>query len=258
MYKLRKKYDWSWRRCLSFWTKQNKIDDTLWAENRTYGNSPADTEFSVPSEICCCNSADPFERLGGEDIGKNEPEENATGWGDAGEERKGTAAGRTGEVKTGGPGGVLKWGMGLPLLTPLAGDGTFELSIEDGLWSCCNFGRGNLGGVGEIEGGGGIGLFSVGGFDGVILTAYPREGCGGLAILNSNFSVSKKKKYSRGPRIKNGTVQKLQRIQSQTESYKGDRQKALWDRRQIQFVHIISIKKWQRNKFAKYWYTNLK
>jgi hypothetical protein len=36
--------------------------------------------------------------------------------------------------------------------------------------------------VGEIEGGGRIGHFSVGGFDGVILTAYSWEGCGGLAI----------------------------------------------------------------------------
>jgi len=76
--------------------------------------------------------------------------------------------------------------------------------------------------VGEIEGGGRIGHFSVGGFDGVILTAYSWEGCGGLSILNSKFSVSKKKKNTRGPRIKNGTVQKLQGIQSQTVSYKGD------------------------------------
>lgn len=158
------------------------------AENRTYDDSPAGIEFSVLSETCCWNSTDPFEKWEGDAAGKNEPEENATGWGDAGEERKGTAAGRTGEVKTGGPGGVLKWGIGLPLLTPLAGDGTLGLPIAgEAILSCCNFGGGNLGGVGEIEGRGGTRLFSVGGrdmsgFEGVTVTAYPREGCGGLVI----------------------------------------------------------------------------
>lgn len=49
----------------------------------------------------------------------------------------------------------------------------------------------------EIEGGGGIGLFSAGGFEGVKVTAYPREGCGGLAIEILKFSISKTKKYSR-------------------------------------------------------------
>jgi hypothetical protein len=53
--------------------------------------------------------------------------------------------------------------------------------------------------VEEIEGGGGIGLFSAGGFDvsgfeGVIETAYPREGCGGLAI-EIQSSLYRKKKY---------------------------------------------------------------
>lgn len=41
----------------------------------------------------------------------------------------------------------------------------------------------------EIEGGGGIGLFSAGGFEGVKVTAYPREGCGGLAIEILKFSI---------------------------------------------------------------------
>lgn len=41
-------------------------------------------------------------------MGKEEPEEKATGCGVAGEVRKGTAAGRSGEENTGGPGGVLK------------------------------------------------------------------------------------------------------------------------------------------------------
>jgi hypothetical protein len=51
--------------------------------------------------------------------------------------------------------------------------------------------------VEEIEGGGGIGLFSAGGFDvsgfeGVIETAYPREGCGGLAIEIQSSRYRKK------------------------------------------------------------------
>lgn len=67
-----------------------------------------------------------------------------------------TAAGRTGEVKTGGPGGVLKWGMGLPVLTPFAGDSKFGVLIEGkGIWSCCNLGGGKMGAAGDIEVGGG-------------------------------------------------------------------------------------------------------
>lgn len=73
---------------------------------------------------------DPLENWGGEDVGKDEPDEKATGWGVVGEARKGTAAGRTGEVKTGGPGGVLKCEIGLPVLIPFAGDSIFGFLIE--------------------------------------------------------------------------------------------------------------------------------
>lgn len=79
---------------------------TLWAENRTQGDSSVVSSTALG--IWCCNSAAPLEKWGGEDVGKDEPVANATGCGVAGEVRKGTAAGLTGEVKTGGPGGVLK------------------------------------------------------------------------------------------------------------------------------------------------------
>lgn len=117
--------------------------------------------------------------------------------------------------------------MGLPILTPLDGDGTFGLFIEDkGIWSCCNFGGGNLGGVGEFDGGGGgggrIGFLSLWGFDvsrfeGVIETEYPSEGGGGFAIEIQSYlywKLSNKKDTESRTRL----YGKPQTIQSQTES----------------------------------------
>lgn len=59
--------------------------------------------------------AEPFRKCGAEEVGREtEDDEEAvrmakgTGWRETGVARKGTAAGRSGEEKTGGPGGVLK------------------------------------------------------------------------------------------------------------------------------------------------------
>lgn len=178
-------------------SKENK-KDTLWAENKTYGGSPTGIASSTATlESWCSNSSDPFAKAGGEDVGKDAAGEKAIGWGVTGEARKGTAAGRTGEVKTGGPGGVLKWGMGLPVFNPLAGDGPFGLLIEgEGSWSSWNFGGGNLGCPGEIKGGGGIAFFAGSGdgvfdWEGLKLTEYPTEGWDGLDIAIPNVLHSK-------------------------------------------------------------------
>lgn len=48
-------------------------------------------------------------KFGGEDVGRVEPDEKATGCGLAGDVWKGTAAGLNGEENIGGPGGVLNW-----------------------------------------------------------------------------------------------------------------------------------------------------
>lgn len=151
--------------------------DTLWAENKTHGDSPAGIDSFVAPGSCCWSSADPFEKWGGEDVGKDEPDEKATGWGVAGDVRKGTAAGRTGDVNTGGPGGVLRWGTGLPVLTPFSGDSIIGFFIGgEAIWSCCKFGGVNLGAPGEIVGGAGvIGLF-------LSVLVAPGEACDGVAI----------------------------------------------------------------------------
>ena len=59
-------------------------------------------------------AAAPFRKCGAEEVGREtEDDEEAvpgakgTGWGETGVVRKGTAAGRSGDEKTGGPGGVL-------------------------------------------------------------------------------------------------------------------------------------------------------
>ena len=171
--------------CLDYeWKKPEYTYYTLWAEKRTKDDSPKGTWSSILSETWCCDSNVPFENCSGDDdVGKEEPGENASGWGNAGDVRKGTAAGRTGEVKTGGPGGVLKWGTGLPVVTPLAGDKTFGVLTErEEAWSCCkcNFGGGKPGDEATKLGGGGIGLFS--GFEISLSGVNPTLGCVGLAI----------------------------------------------------------------------------
>lgn len=100
-------------------------------------------------------------KLGGDEGGKvEEVGGKAMGCGEAGEVRKGTAAGLNGEENTGGPGGVLNWGAGLP--SP--GDSTFgvlPLDVE-AICSVCNNGAGNLGPGEEDDGkwGGVLALFS--------------------------------------------------------------------------------------------------
>lgn len=58
--------------------------------------------------------AAPFRKCGAEEVGRETEDDDeavrgakGTGWGETGVVRKGTAAGRSGEEKTGGPGGVL-------------------------------------------------------------------------------------------------------------------------------------------------------
>ena len=53
-------------------------------------------------------------------LAKDELKEKASSWGVEGDAWKGMATSQIGEVKTGGLGGVLKWGIGLPVFTPLA------------------------------------------------------------------------------------------------------------------------------------------
>lgn len=76
-------------------------------------------------------------KLNGEDVGRVEPDEKATGCGLAGEVWKGTAAGRNGEEKIGGPGGVLNWDGGVLIETPLpvSGEPT-DLEECERRWSC--------------------------------------------------------------------------------------------------------------------------
>lgn len=52
-----------------------------------------------------------------------------------GEVRNGTAAGWRGDENTGGPGGVLIRGTGLPVRNPFAGEGKLGVFIDgDGIW----------------------------------------------------------------------------------------------------------------------------
>ena len=75
----------------------------------------------------------PLRKCGAEEVGReteDEEEEAAratkgAGRGEAGVARKGTAAGRSGEEKTGGPGGVLKCGAGPGLPRADAGEKAF-------------------------------------------------------------------------------------------------------------------------------------
>ena len=182
-----------------FLTKQ-KEEITLWAENKTYGASPTGVESSLRSDAWSYNSTNPFEKWGGDDVGKDEPEEKASGWWVEGDARKGTAAGRTWEIKIGVPGGVLKWGIKLSVFTPLAADGTFGDIEGEKIWSCWNAGETLIHLVDtqkEVWG------FSQGGYSmflgkrrwwelsiqwkAVVGIEYPMEGCGGLE-LNSKSS----------------------------------------------------------------------
>jgi hypothetical protein len=89
---------------------------------------------------------------------------------------------------------VLKWGTGLPVLTPLAGDNNLGFWNEgEGIWSWCNLGGGNREAPGNIVGGGteffsGWGV-DESGFEGTAVTEYPREGWGGLAIAIQDFFI---------------------------------------------------------------------
>jgi hypothetical protein len=98
----------------------------LRAEKRTYGESTLESSRDGGAKgRWPWGVAAPFRKCGAEEVGREteddeEPVRGAkgTGWGETGVVRKGTAAGRRGEEKTGGPGGVLNCagplGLGLP------------------------------------------------------------------------------------------------------------------------------------------------
>lgn len=98
------------------------------AEKRTYGESTLESSRDGGAKgRWPWGVAAPFRKCGAEEVGREteddeEPVRGAkgTGWGETGVVRKGTAAGRSGEEKTGGPGGVLNCagplGLGLGIV----------------------------------------------------------------------------------------------------------------------------------------------
>lgn len=130
----------------------------------------------------------PSEKVEGGEADKDGAAENATGWGVDGDVLNGTAAGCTGEENTGGPGGVLKCGSGLPVLIPFADKGKGGPLLEgECIWLGCMVGGVNLGPVGGVKGGG-LNLVSglrdcCSGVEGVIPTGNPAEKLGWSAII---------------------------------------------------------------------------
>jgi hypothetical protein len=63
--------------CLLFELESDR--HTLRAENKAHDDSAKGVESFVARGTWCCNSMEPFEKWGGEDVGNVEPDEKATG-----------------------------------------------------------------------------------------------------------------------------------------------------------------------------------